>query len=125
VRDADLKARSPADRAVTIGQYCRYPAGRSSTFRPRSGAGYGAEAAPARVKFRSTARRRLRPKFCPTAERFSGTLIDPNEQDDAAVVTLGCRSSAMTRPTPPIPSRPILRLAADKLVMNQKLEPIR
>ena len=132
VRDADLKARVTGRTAtVTIGQAASdTPAGRKLTISDFvfEVPDMAPKPSPAKVKFRIDGPVPAAAEILSSdrLSEFSGTLIDPNSSKGtvAAVITLGLPvKGALTKAdTTYTVTADLAGFAADKLVMNQKLE---
>src|SRR5438270_13801712 len=132
VRDADLKARVTGRTAtVTIGQASSdTPAGRKLNISDFvfEVPDMAPKPAPARVKFRIDGPVPAAAEILASdrLSEFSGTLIDPNSSKGtvSAVVTLGMpiKRELTKADTTYAISADLAGFAADKLVMNQKLE---
>jgi hypothetical protein len=132
VRDADLKAHVTGRTAtVTIGQgAAETPAGRKLTISDFvfEVPDLAPKPAPARIKFRIDAPVPAVAEILASDRwsEFSGTLIDPNSSNGkvSALVTLGLPiKRALTKAdTTYAITADLNGFAADKLVMNQKLE---
>ncbi len=132
VRDADLKARVTGRTAtVTIGQgVADTPAGRKLTISDFTFEvpDMAPKPAPAKVKFKIDGPVPAAAEILASdrLSEFSGTLIDPNSSKGtvSAIVTLGLpvvRELTKAATTYTV-SADLSGFAADKLVMNQKLE---
>ncbi len=132
VRDADLKARVTGRTAtVTIGQAAAdTPAGRKLTISDFvfEVPDMAPKPSPARVKFRIEGPVPAAAEILASdrLSEFSGTLIDPNSSKGtvAALVTLGLpiKRELTKADTTYTVTADLGGFAADKLVMNQKLE---
>jgi hypothetical protein len=132
VRDADLKARVTGRTAtVTIGQAAAdTPAGRKLNITDLvfEVPDMAPKPAPARIKFRIDGPVPAAAEILASdrLSEFSGTLIDPNSSKGtvSAVVTLGLPiKRALTKAdTTYAITADLVGFAADRLVMNQKLE---
>ena len=133
VRDADLKAHVTGRTAtVTIGQAAAdTPAGRKlniSDFVFEVPDTWRRSPRRPRLNSRSTARCRRRPKFSPRTSlaNFPATLIDPNSSKGtiSAIVTLGLpiKREITKADTTYSVTADLGGFAADRLVINQKLE---
>ncbi len=132
VRDADLKARVTGRTAtVTIGQgIADTPAGRKLTISDFTFEvpDMAPKPAPAKVKFKIDGSVPAAAEILASdrLSEFSGTLIDPNSSKGtvSAIVTLGLpvKRELTKADTTYTVSADLGGFAADKLVMNQKLE---